>query len=149
LGVVIQQQVYFVPFCGKRKGDTLKEADPMDKHKYYVTIQSGTNTAEVRDDNFFEEGMSFDFELECSPEEAQQLQNLFMKGSDEDFKSYLDGHIPFPTDKPEKDNDQYTQTLLEIYQRIYDYGTEETKSKIEKMGVLEALKNLPGQGLVH
>jgi hypothetical protein len=109
----------------------------MDKKTYYVTLRTGLTTGEVRDDNFFEEGSSSDFEIQATPEEAQQLQNLFKEGDSEDFISYLHAHIPYFPEFGKKDNEQYDHTLHEIYQQIYNLGTPETQSQIEQMGILD------------
>lgn len=114
----------------------------MEKKPFYITLQTGLTTAELRDDNEFEAGADFDFEIRATEQEAEQLQDLLMEGDKKDFASYIHSHIPYPSDKPEKDNDDYDRILRDVYQRIYELGTAETRANIEQMGVLKIPQNV-------
>ncbi len=113
----------------------------MEKKKYYVSIHTSASTYEIRE----EKGQStYDFEIEASPEEIEQLKYSFEKAASADFKSYLHSHVPFPNDMADADHETYDNTLNTIYDKIYTLGTTETKSQIEEMGVLNAMKGIPG-----
>jgi hypothetical protein len=107
----------------------------MEKKTYYVTLRTGLSSGEVRDDNFFERDSGYDFAIEATAEEAQQLQELFTKGVAEDFTSYLHAHIPYFLGIGQEDNENYDRTLNEIYKQIYKLGTLKTKHQIEEMGI--------------
>ncbi|WP_134687157.1 hypothetical protein [Brevibacillus migulae] len=108
----------------------------MEKKKYYLSIHSSPNTWEVREGG---EDSTFDFEIEATPDEKKQLEDLFTSANDDDFRSYLHGHLLF-TDVEDQDHEAYDHTLNELYHKIYEFGTPETKQKMEQMGIIDALK---------
>lgn len=111
----------------------------MEKKTYYISLHTSLGTSEIRD---VENDADFDFEIEATPEEAHRLLDLFEKGNNVDFLSYAHAHIPLPEisdNNPEQDNENYDRALGEIYRKIYQLGTPETKRHIEDMGVLDVL----------
>jgi hypothetical protein len=110
----------------------------MERRPYYVTLRSGLNTAELRE----EKGDAhFDFEIQATSEQAHELMDLIERGAAHDFAGYAHSHIPFADltqKKTELDVTRYDDTLNEIYQKIYDLGNDETKSQIEKLGILDS-----------
>lgn len=105
----------------------------MEKKPYYVTLHTGFATGEIRD---VKNDASFDFAIEATPEEAARLRELFEQAANQDFDTFKDGHIPFPTDIGHVNTEKYDQTVTEIYRMIHELGSVKTKSDIEKMAVL-------------
>jgi hypothetical protein len=107
----------------------------MDKKKYYLSIHAGPNTVEIRD---VKGESTYDFEIEASDDEVDKLEELFEHAYSDDFKTYSWMHV-IADKKIEKLTEDFDQTLNNIYQIIYDLGTEKTRSDITEMGVLNSL----------
>ncbi len=103
----------------------------MEKKKYYVSVQAES----ILED---QAAAAYELEIEATEKEVSQLQELFDKKGTEDNYSYLRAHLPTFSYHQDKENDAFDYYLKEIYQKLYDLGTEETKRHIEGMGVLSA-----------
>ncbi|USG66846.1 hypothetical protein NDK47_05975 [Brevibacillus ruminantium] len=108
----------------------------MEKQRYYITLQSGTTVAEIRD---VKGEASYDFEIETTPVQAGMIRDLFNHCVHGDYMMWMrDGHTLW-TDLPDEDNDEYDDNLREIYRMIYRYGTPKTKQDLEQMGLVKLL----------
>ncbi|MEJ8545939.1 hypothetical protein [Brevibacillus borstelensis] len=108
----------------------------MEKQRYYITLQSGTTVAEIRD---VKGESTYDFEIEATPIEAGMMRDLFDHCAHGDYMMWIrDGHVLW-TDMPDEDNDEYDDNLREIYRMIYRLGTPKTKQDLEQMGLVKAL----------
>lgn len=102
----------------------------MEKKTYYVAVGSG-DILEDKSDSPYE------FEIEATQEEIDQLQELFNDRHQADWYTWIGAHIPIvPYHQLDKDNDQYDDNLYAIYKMLYELGSPETKSEIEKLGIL-------------
>jgi hypothetical protein len=100
------------------------------KSTYYVSVQAGTVNAGKGD-------AAFEFEIEATPEEIRELENLFAGAREADRRAYFRAHVPFLEYWHDKPNDDMDRTLEDVYRMIHRLGTPETKRHIEAMGVLD------------
>lgn len=94
----------------------------MDKRKYYVSVQSKTIMEHQGD-------APYEFEIEATPADLEELKELFDNLESFDEKSYfrMMTPVPYHYDSPNDGHDYY---LREIYRKIQSLGTEETRSHI-------------------
>lgn len=105
----------------------------MDKKKYYVSVKS-ESIMDHQDESPFE------FEIEATEREVIQLQELFEEIDDMDNVTAIRAHIPYVQYHDDPENDAYDAKLVEIYSKLHQLGTSETKQHIESMGILQHLQ---------
>ncbi|MDB5053897.1 MAG: hypothetical protein JWM44_1947 [Bacilli bacterium] len=99
----------------------------MDRKKYYVSVQSRTIMENQGD-------AAYELEIIATPEDVEKLVKLFEALEDTDESSYFKGYIlQYHHDEF---NDDYDSYLNQIYQTLYNVGTEETKAHISSMGII-------------
>lgn len=101
----------------------------MNKNKYYVSVQAGTV---IQDRG----ASGYEFDIEATPKEADQLLELMETGQDEESKNFIRAGTPYIPYHNDKENDVHDEHLKHVYQVIYTLGTAETKNHIEKMKIL-------------
>ncbi|QTM99403.1 hypothetical protein ERJ70_08865 [Sediminibacillus dalangtanensis] len=109
--------------------------------KYYVKVDTGEVLSSPTYDN------SVEYEIEGDYEDKLSLENLFheqhLAGS---RSAELHYEAPFQEVKADQERKKYDDEMLNIYQRIYELGTPETKEKIEEIGILEEKRQpMPSQ----
>jgi|HigsolmetaAR203D_1030402.scaffolds.fasta_scaffold02297_9 hypothetical protein len=102
----------------------------MDRKTYYVSVQAGT----VLEDR---ESAAFEFEIQATEKEVEQLMELFEAREDAEASTFLRGTTPGLPYHQDPENDSYDDALYEVYRMIHRLGTPETKEHIEKMGILQ------------
>lgn len=90
----------------------------MDKKTFFVAIHQGSASGQILEDK---DGSSFQFTIEATREEVNELQELFERAYEQDTGA---------------DYTATDDTLDEIYRMIYRLGNAETKQQIENMGVI-------------
>lgn len=100
----------------------------MGKSTYYVSVQAKTINSSRGD-------AAYEFEIEADEERLVQLQELFDAMDEFDQAGYWRAHQPFLEYSHDPENDGYDYFLKEIYRRLSDWGTEETKRHIATMDV--------------
>lgn len=100
-----------------------------EKKTFYVSVQAGSIVQHEGD-------TSFEFEIEATEEEINQLQQIFNGKEKADDQAFLRAHQPWKEYRYDEPNDRYDHFLSEAYQLIYELGTPETKQHIERMNVL-------------
>jgi len=108
----------------------------LEKKKYYVTLQAGTTVAEIRD---VKGTSTYDYEIEATEVEVGMMRDLLNNCVHGDFMMWMHSHTLW-SDMPDRDNDEYDDNLRSIYQIIYRLGTPKTRSDLEQMGLVEALR---------
>ncbi|WP_166238513.1 hypothetical protein [Paenibacillus turpanensis] len=103
----------------------------MDKKKYYVSVQAGT-VMENQGDS------SYELEIEATPKEVEDLQELFEGQSWVNERAFWRAHVPGVEYHHDAVNDYYDDYLVEIYRKIYELGTRETREHIQSMNILNA-----------
>jgi hypothetical protein len=112
----------------------------MERDHYYVTLQAGISNAEVRS---VKGESSYDFEIVANHDEAGLLKDLLLEASNQDRIGYEHSHFfANVLDTADRDNMVYDRLLNQIYLTIYDLGTSTTKKDIEKMEILEQLREI-------
>ncbi|MGE5704631.1 MAG: hypothetical protein ACM32O_19045 [Clostridia bacterium] len=101
----------------------------MAKKRYYVSVQSGTIMENQGD-------ASYELEIDATPEEKYVLDQLLQDKAVNDFESFVTVHIPAIPYHNDEANDDYDRCLQQIYRKIHELGTDETKRHIETMNIL-------------
>ncbi|OPA81071.1 hypothetical protein BVG16_01645 [Paenibacillus selenitireducens] len=107
----------------------------MAKSTYYVSVQSGSI---LKDQG----AAAYEFEIMADQREADDLQHLLEMKMNADDRTYYRAHIPGIPYHIDPENDLYDHYLQQIYQLIYELGTEETKQAMAQMHVLENLEGI-------
>jgi hypothetical protein len=102
----------------------------MERKTYYITVGSG----EINED---QSASSYEFKIEATEEEAEQLSELFEGANSASHHSFWRAHTPFIQYHHDAENDEYDQSLKEIYRKIHELGDSEAKSHIQSMGILD------------
>jgi hypothetical protein len=106
----------------------------MDKKTYYVTVDIGPRSGEIRD--YLElNDTHYDFEIEATPEEISRLQQMFEEVEDRDFVTFVKAHIPFLNNEAEESLAE-DEKVRQIYRMIFELGTEETKQRMKESGLI-------------
>jgi methyl coenzyme M reductase subunit D len=85
------------------------------------------NIMEMKDDD------QFSYEIEATPEQASELQDVLEQMNEEDFELFLDGHALL-INETLKDTAEYNDALREVHRRIYELGTSRTKEQLSQLG---------------
>lgn len=107
----------------------------MEKKTYYVSMDFGTRAGEIntqKDEN----SALFEYEIEASSEELDQLEKLFTEVGETDFTTFAKAHVPF-LDNEAKENLQEDDGIRRIYRLLYQLGTKETKNKLREAGIVQ------------
>jgi hypothetical protein len=110
-----------------------RESDAV-KKTYYVAVGPG----EILQPQHTETG-NFEFEILATDEELDQLQELFEESQEANDDTAVRAHIPFREYHNDKENDAADYYLAQIYLKLHELGTPETKAHIETMNVLPSL----------
>jgi hypothetical protein len=101
----------------------------MDKKTYYVTVQSG----EIMDDPT---AFNYDFVIEANEDELDQLVELFEDTADAELDTYTHSFALSLSTYYNEENTAYDNNLREVYKKLYELGSTETKQHIETMNIL-------------
>lgn len=105
----------------------------MQKKTYYIEVANGLILENQGD-------TSYELEIEATPDEIIELENLFEKRTDQDFELFIETHIPNKWDEVEADVQTYNEYLHSVYSMLYMLGKPTTKEHIEKADILNKLK---------
>ncbi|WP_010649331.1 hypothetical protein [Oceanobacillus massiliensis] len=102
-----------------------------DKKQYFVAVDSKEIREISIDDNQVE------YEIEAEESELLEIEELFKTMEGESKEAILDFHFrPFDEDKVDSEREVYHDSLIKIYQKIYELGTPDTKKKIDELGII-------------
>lgn len=79
---------------------------------------------------------NFEFEIRATEEERDQLEELFEESMEAQEDTGIRAHIPFREYHNDKENDAADYYLKQIYRKLHELGTPETRSHIESMNIL-------------
>ncbi|UUZ80269.1 hypothetical protein LJK88_35915 [Paenibacillus sp. P26] len=102
----------------------------MEKMTYYVSVQSRTIMLHQGD-------AAYELEIEATPDEIRELQELFEDKEDFELDTFSRAHYLATEYHHDRSNDGYDMVLKDIYQKLYALGTDETKRHIESMNILQ------------
>lgn len=98
---------------------------------YYVSITQQLIHQERLESN--------DYEVKLNQDELTQMQDLMSSISKEDEYTFQRTPIPYKSADHDDANQQFTECIQELYQLIYDTGTEQTQAMIRQQKVLNKL----------
>jgi rubrerythrin len=101
----------------------------MERKTYYVTVHHG----EIMDDPT---AFNYDFVIEANEEELDQLEELFEDTADAEEDTITHSFTLSSSTYYNNENDTYDLGLRDIYRKLHELGTVETKQHIEKMNIL-------------
>ncbi|MEW9668810.1 hypothetical protein [Ammoniphilus sp. 3BR4] len=101
----------------------------MEKKRYYVNVEHGI----ILDDQGAD---TYEFEVDATEQELQQLQDLFDKTHQKEMGTWLRAHTPYIQYHDDEDNHEYDHSLQQVYRMLHQLGTAKTKDHIESMGIL-------------
>jgi acetate kinase len=102
----------------------------MERKTFYITVGSG----EIHEDKG---ASSFEFEIDATEEEAEQLSELFETANSASHHSFWRAHTPYIQYHHDAENDEYDNSLKAIYQKIHELGKPATREHIESMGIID------------
>ncbi|TDF95900.1 hypothetical protein [Paenibacillus piri] len=79
---------------------------------------------------------NFEFEIRATDEECDQLQELFEESQEANDDTIARAMIMAREYHLDKENDAADYYLTQIYRKLHELGTPETRKHIEKMDVL-------------
>lgn len=104
----------------------------MEKRTYYISVETG----QILEDK---EAASYEFEVEATEEEINQLREIFDQKYKKNVETFVDIHFPHLFDEVGGDVQNYNKQLLHVYQNIYQLGTNATRKQIKESDILNKL----------
>ncbi|OKL36182.1 hydrolase [Domibacillus mangrovi] len=98
----------------------------MEKQAYYIQVANGE--IQSRSDV-----SPWEFRIFANEKEIQDLRGLFTEMNEADSRTFWRTHLPAVPYHMDKDNDQYDKRMMEVYDKLYELGDEDTRSHIKKM----------------
>ncbi|MFC5713272.1 hypothetical protein ACFPU1_10780 [Thalassorhabdus alkalitolerans] len=100
----------------------------MEKETYYVALdQAMLGLYNVKTDE-----NTIQYEVRVTPDERKELEDLLSTLKDHDVEPHQIGQ-PFHETKADNEKKEFQERDAKLYQKIYDYGTEETKQVIGEL----------------
>ncbi|MCM3129365.1 MULTISPECIES: hypothetical protein [unclassified Paenibacillus] len=103
----------------------------MGKQPYYVSITQKL----IHQDS----SESSDYEVHLDEEQLSILQDMLTTMDQEDRYTLQRTPVPYKSADHDDANDEFTVQLKELYQFIYDAGTDDTRSEIRRLRILGKL----------
>ncbi|MFC5713271.1 hypothetical protein ACFPU1_10775 [Thalassorhabdus alkalitolerans] len=104
----------------------------MEKQKYYVNLNpiSMDDISPVK----IEDSDLIQYEVECTPDELQDLQKLLSETQSHDFDTKnLMPNRSLNEKIPESDRKEFQHDLDKVFEVIYQYGSPITRQQIEEI----------------
>ncbi len=98
----------------------------MEKQPYYIEIENGEIQSQP-------DVSPWNFRVFANEKEIQSLRELFNKMNKADSDTFWRAHIPYRPYHIDPENDHYDQSMMSIYEKIYELGDDEARSHIKKM----------------
>ncbi|GAA0321163.1 hypothetical protein ACW0TQ_00655 [Oceanobacillus sp. M60] len=99
----------------------------MARKKYYVTV----DTEEIREVSLPENGI--EYEIYATPEEVKEVEVLFARKEKNAKDAVKFVGKPFDEQPVDAKRDNYEGDLIALYRKLYDLGTDKTKSEIKEL----------------
>jgi hypothetical protein len=100
------------------------------KRDYYIWLPNGQISQDPT-------ASPWNFKIEATDEEITELREYFDQNYSNEWRNFFRAHVPYIQYHYDRENDDYDETLLKIYECIYKLGDEEAKKHIESMGILK------------
>ncbi|WP_211747246.1 hypothetical protein [Paenibacillus sp. Marseille-Q4541] len=98
---------------------------------YYVSITQQLIHQEPTEAN--------DYEVQLNQDELSRMQDLMSSIGNEDEYTFKRTPVPYKSADHDDANEKFTDRIQELYQLIYDNGTEKTRETIREQRVLTKL----------
>lgn len=108
----------------------------MEKQIYYVTVDIGTHVGQIRDRIDLNDP-NYDFEIEATEEEILQLEELFERVQEKDVSTFVLAHLPYETKERAQKSREEDDYITQIFQMIYQLGTDETKQRMRESKMIQ------------
>lgn len=95
---------------------------------YYVSVH-GRSVLPVQGE------AAYEWEIEATPAQAEELKGIMNTMQDKEEEDFLAYVFPWPDTSETSLNVPFQNTVDELYKRIYELGTEETKAQMTASGV--------------
>ncbi|MEK5060583.1 hypothetical protein BK126_22515 [Paenibacillus sp. FSL H7-0326] len=105
----------------------------MGKQSYYVSITQKL----IHQDS----SESSDYEVHLDEEQLSILQDMLRAMDQEDRYTLQRTPVPYKSADHDDANDEFTGQLKELYQFIYDAGTDDTRAEIRNLRILDKLEH--------
>ncbi|MGI2295481.1 hypothetical protein [Paenibacillus sp. GXUN7292] len=100
------------------------------KKPYYVSVHAMQILADPK-------AADYELEIIASEQEVMQLKELFDEMYHSDNGIALTSFLTFFESTPSSElMDDYDRIIKEIYSKLYEHGTDETRQHIESMNIL-------------
>jgi hypothetical protein len=103
------------------------------KKTYYVSVGTG-EISQVKT------ASPWDYQIEATDDEIAMLREYFDSNYSAEWQGFFRAHVPYIQYHYDRYNDAVDQNLFNIYQMIYELGSDETKNQIQSAGILESLQ---------
>ncbi|WYS07819.1 hypothetical protein MKZ27_07055 [Bacillus sp. FSL R5-0394] len=115
----------------------------MDKQLYYVNLNpiSMDTISNVR----VNDGQLIEYEIAATEEEKKQFEDLLRQVNKHDVElGNLFSFRHFDERAGDADKNEFQVGMNDVYERLYQLGTEETKAKIKEINLLNEDDTKPG-----
>jgi hypothetical protein len=99
------------------------------KKTYYIDVGTGEISRSAT-------SSTWSFKISATNEEITELRELFDQNYSTEWQNFFRAHVPYVQYHYDRENDQYDQTLIKVYELIYRLGDEEAKHHIKTMNIL-------------
>jgi uncharacterized protein (DUF342 family) len=103
------------------------------KQTLYVSVSSKSLDREA--------SMNEQLEVQGTEEELEKLRHMLEQLRRDDEATQFRAPIPYKSADHDKATDQFNNDLLQLYQVVYDLGTDKTKAHIKNMNILLKLQD--------
>ncbi len=100
-----------------------------EKKNYYIDVGTGEISRSVS-------SSTWSYKIQATDEEITELRELFERNYSTEWKNFLRAHVPYLEYHHDRDNDDYDQTIQQVYEMIYKLGDQEAKNHIQSMNIL-------------
>ncbi|WP_067729358.1 hypothetical protein [Oceanobacillus damuensis] len=102
------------------------------KKHYFVSV----NTKDIREISIPDNQV--EYEIIADEHDLLHIQQMFNTMEKESKNAIEDSHFrPFDEEKVEDERDTYEGSLMNVYRKLYELGTDQTKEKIEELGIIK------------
>lgn len=103
----------------------------MVRETYFVSVDNQRIESEM-----YDEGTHY-FKIKADQDELFKIEYLLRELSRQNFSSKAAFVNPFKEEVRIEKKQEHNEILQELYQEVYKLGTEQTREKIEELGILD------------
>lgn len=103
------------------------------KKNYYISVSGKSVDTEP--------SRSEQLQVLATEEEMNELRIIFERLQSDDDWTAFKAPVPYKSADHDPATDKFNQDLLELYRIVYRIGTEDTKTHIRSMNIINELKN--------